>query len=178
LCPVVVGHRTEFWEVTESSREEMCVVPRVRDLLNRFRPAGAPGAAGNAGVPVDRDASMRTELAPLFARLAPTLGDCADIVARARRDADVRRAADAERARSLLAQAQVTAPVERRSAASAIEEQVAADAAHASSAAANDLLELRERVLQRTPALVEQVVAAVSELLADDSGSRTARGAA
>ena len=29
-------------------------MPRVRDVLHRFSPAGAPGAASTAGVPVDR----------------------------------------------------------------------------------------------------------------------------
>lgn len=42
-------------------------MPRVRDLLYRFRPARAPGAAASAGVPVDRTAELTAELEPLIA---------------------------------------------------------------------------------------------------------------
>jgi len=37
-------------------------MPRVRELLNRFRPAGASGAASGAGVPVDRHAGVEAEV--------------------------------------------------------------------------------------------------------------------
>ena len=47
-------------------------MPRVRDVLYRFRPAGAPGAASSAGVPVDRSADLAAELEPVFALLADT----------------------------------------------------------------------------------------------------------
>jgi hypothetical protein len=42
-------------------------MPRVRDLLYRFRPEGAPGAAAAAGVPADRAAELTAELEPLIA---------------------------------------------------------------------------------------------------------------
>ncbi len=45
-------------------------MPRVRDWLDRFRPAGGPGAPSAAGVPTDRHAAASAELAPVFAALA------------------------------------------------------------------------------------------------------------
>jgi hypothetical protein len=62
-------------------------MPRVRDLLYRFRPAGTPGSAGVAGVPVDHAADLAAELGPLFAQLAPTEAACAQIIAQAGHDA-------------------------------------------------------------------------------------------
>src|SRR6478736_3127383 len=44
-------------------------MPRARDLLNRFRPSGTPGAAGAAGVPADHEAGAAEERAALVARL-------------------------------------------------------------------------------------------------------------
>ncbi|MBN9620204.1 MAG: hypothetical protein J0H43_10815 [Actinobacteria bacterium] len=42
---------------------------RISDVLRRFRPAGAPGPAAAAGVPVDRGAVTAAELEPAFVRL-------------------------------------------------------------------------------------------------------------
>ena len=53
--------------VTESRRGR---VPRVSDLLYRFRPSGAPGAATQAGVPADRARDLAEELEPVFASVA------------------------------------------------------------------------------------------------------------
>ncbi|WP_330180126.1 hypothetical protein OHB26_27395 [Nocardia sp. NBC_01503] len=44
-------------------------MPQWRDFLDRFRPAGAPGAAAPRGVPADRAAELTAELTPLLARL-------------------------------------------------------------------------------------------------------------
>jgi len=72
----------------------------VRDLLERFRPAGAPGAATPAGVPSDRKAALSDELAPVLALLADTEQECArirregdDLARRVRADAAARAAA-------------------------------------------------------------------------------------
>jgi V/A-type H+/Na+-transporting ATPase subunit D len=48
-----------------------------RDLLERFRPAGTPGAAAPAGVPYDRGAALEDELRPVLALLSPTEERCA-----------------------------------------------------------------------------------------------------
>jgi hypothetical protein len=47
-------------------------MPGLRDLLIRFRPAGAPGPPTPGGVPADRVAEASAELAPVFALLADT----------------------------------------------------------------------------------------------------------
>ncbi|MGY2063099.1 hypothetical protein ACW9HQ_50115 [Nocardia gipuzkoensis] len=44
-------------------------MPRWGDFLDRFRPAGAPGAAGAAGIPADRATDAAMELTPVLTRL-------------------------------------------------------------------------------------------------------------
>ena len=60
----------------------------LRDFLSRFRPAGAPGAAARAGVPVDRKRELEAEVGPVLGLLDGTRAECESIIARARRDAD------------------------------------------------------------------------------------------
>jgi cell division septum initiation protein DivIVA len=62
-------------------------VPQFRDLLARFRPAGAPGAASRVGVAVDRAHELSAELDPVLALLAATHAECERMVSEARRDA-------------------------------------------------------------------------------------------
>lgn len=144
-------------------------MPRVRDLLYRFRPAGAPGAAGGTGVPVDRGTAAQEELEPLFALLAVTARDCTAIVAQAERDADARRNEDAERARGLVAQAREQVQPKRAAAAAALGRRLGADTADALAVAEREVLELRARVSQQAPDLVDRVVAAVRGLIVDDA---------
>jgi hypothetical protein len=73
-------------------------VPRVRDWLDRFRPAGGPGAPSAAGVPTDRRAVAAAELAPVFAALVDAV-----------HNADAGRHRAAEEARRLVSAAQVRA---------------------------------------------------------------------
>ena len=47
---------------------------RTRELLERFRPAGTPGAAGGRGVPVDRVAERSAELEPVLELLSRHVG--------------------------------------------------------------------------------------------------------
>jgi hypothetical protein len=62
-------------------------VPRARDLLARFRPVGAPGAAAPAGVPADRGSERDRELQAVFDELADTEEQAAAIRAAADREA-------------------------------------------------------------------------------------------
>lgn len=82
-------------------------MPRGRDFLERFRPAGTPGALAARGVPADRVAELAAELAPVFALLEPVQQQSAAIRARAQAEADQRRtaarAADAQAERALAA---------------------------------------------------------------------------
>ena len=93
-------------------------MPRIRDVLHRFRPAGAPGAATAAGVPVDRAAELGVELEPLFALLADTERECEDVLERARAEQAGIRARDAERAAGVLASGRARVEAERAAAAS------------------------------------------------------------
>lgn len=93
-------------------------MPRIRDVLHRFRPAGAPGAATAAGVPVDRVAELGVELEPLFALLADTERECEDVLERARSEQAGIRARDAERAAGVLAAGRARVEAERAAAAS------------------------------------------------------------
>ncbi|MGH8867626.1 MAG: hypothetical protein ACRDYU_06490, partial [Actinomycetes bacterium] len=78
-------------------------MPRSGDFLERFRPAGAPGAAAAAGVPADRVAELSAELEPVLARLAGTQREAERIRAAARRDAEQRRDHATASARALVA---------------------------------------------------------------------------
>src|ERR1022692_4357979 len=62
-------------------------LPQLGDFLNRFRPAGAPGAASRAGVPADRAAELSAELDPVLALLAATDAECTRLVAEAEQEA-------------------------------------------------------------------------------------------
>lgn len=104
-------------------------MPRVRDLLYRFRPAGAPGAASAAGVPVDSGALLEGELALVFAELAATEHECSLLIEQARQEADIRRARAEEEARRILTGAETRLVEERASAAASALESLAAEAA-------------------------------------------------
>ncbi|KAE8765526.1 hypothetical protein, partial [Georgenia thermotolerans] len=66
-------------------------MPRARDILQRFRPAGTPGAAAPAGVPADRVTEMAAELEPVLARLAEAQAEADQVRAAARQEAERRR---------------------------------------------------------------------------------------
>ncbi|HET6967588.1 MAG TPA: hypothetical protein VFI44_04880 [Ornithinibacter sp.] len=91
-------------------------MPRVRDVLHRFRPSGTPGAATAAGVPADRAGELAAELEPVLALLAETDRECADILERARVEEAEIRARDAVRARAVLAAGRALVEAERAAA--------------------------------------------------------------
>lgn len=62
-------------------------MPQLSNFLDRFRPAGAPGAAGRAGVPADRSAELDAELGPVLALLGDTRAHCARLLAAAHQEA-------------------------------------------------------------------------------------------
>lgn len=140
-------------------------MPRVRDLLYRFRPAGVPGAATAAGVPTDRVADLTAELAPVFAALEATEEECTTLVADAEREAATRRERDQGRARAAVESARAKAPAERAE----VIAHLRADSDHAS----RDALERARRDAElvatassaRAPAYAEDVVARVRALL-------------
>ncbi|HEY7718983.1 MAG TPA: hypothetical protein VH915_09490 [Pedococcus sp.] len=139
-------------------------MPRVRDLLYRLRPSGAPGAANLPGVPADRAREAADELAPVFALLEAAEEECHRIVAAGRRDAEAQRAHDREVADDLLAVARARAPAEREAArvraVRSADEQAAA--AEARGRAGAEQVERTSR--ERLPRYVDLVVARVAEL--------------
>jgi cell division septum initiation protein DivIVA len=69
-------------------------VPQWQNMLDRFRPAGTPGAAGRPGIPADRSADAAAELTAMLA----LLDDAQEEAARTRQGAteraqEIRRAA-------------------------------------------------------------------------------------
>jgi len=98
-------------------------VPQRRDFLDRFRPAGTPGAAGRPGIPADRSADAAAELTIVLA----LLDDAQEKAARTRQAAtdraqQIRRVAH-RRAAELVAKARDDAEkVRARSEADALRE--------------------------------------------------------
>jgi hypothetical protein len=155
-------------------------LPRVRDLLYRFRPSGAPGAATAAGVPVDHAARLAAELEPVFARLAATERECAAVLAEGRRRAEDLRRLSEERAQALIAGAEVRAEAERAASATATREAGRAVVSADQEAAERWLVEMAARARARFPeylALVEDAVAAVlAGPSPDEPGARPGGG--
>jgi len=93
----------------------------VSGLLQRLRPAGAPGAAGPVAVPAQPEDGALAELAPVFDALAPVIIEC-DAIRTAAGQAAAEKAADARRdAAAVVADATSRAPAERAVAAAAVQ---------------------------------------------------------
>ncbi|MEV4129565.1 hypothetical protein [Nocardia sp. NPDC049707] len=133
-------------------------MPQWRDFLERFRPAGAPGAG--AGVPVDRGADVAAELLPVLAVLDDVQAEAERIRADAAASGLRIRQDGAERARKIdeEARARIDA-VEADAYAQARMRAVPDDAA-----AVN---ELRARAAERIPGYVDRVVLRAHALLAE-----------
>jgi hypothetical protein len=137
------------------------------DLLQRLRPAGAPGAAAPVAVPAEEEDAAAAELAPVFQALEPVVAECeairssaeqavSDELARARRDAE-----------AMVANALSRAPAERAAAAAGIHRSgdAAADALRAEA----DTMAARLRVEggRRLAELTDLVMANLRAGLAD-----------
>lgn len=145
---------------------------RVERILERLRPAGAPGTAALAGVPADRVAELAAELAPVLACLDGVQAECDRIRADAAVEADGRRRVAVERARQLVTEGRRSAEAERTAAAAAVEHKVTVEAAAARADAERSAAAVRERAGTRTAALVDRVTAMVLAL-ADEPGQAT-----
>lgn len=126
-------------------------------ILDRFRPAGAPGPAA-VGVPaVDRQ-GPGGELAPVLAALADDVAAGEDLVVRARAQADETVSAAREQAAALLAQARLDAGAERARAAARIQQDAAARDVDVLQEATSRAAGLAALGASRIPALVHEVV--------------------
>jgi hypothetical protein len=150
-------------------------VPRVRDLLYRFRPAGAPGAASPAGVPANRDAERATELEPLFAQLAETERECAQIREQGRRDAERIRARAVEQAGSIVAAAAAGTEAARAAANAQMQRKAETESAALLVTAHDQAAAVCEHAGERIPKYVELAVESVRTLLGEHGTGAGAR---
>ncbi|AZQ39442.1 hypothetical protein EJ357_43420 [Streptomyces cyaneochromogenes] len=142
-----------------------------RDFLTRFRPATSPGRAAPSGVPADRSAELRAELAPPLALLEQAEVEARTVRERAEAAAASRRR-DAERqAEAIVAAARTEADRVRERAAEqalrAAKDEAAALLAEAERVAADE----RRRARSRTPVLADRVLVLVREDLAAGEGT-------
>ncbi|KQX64530.1 hypothetical protein [Angustibacter sp. Root456] len=136
-----------------------------RDLLERFRPAGAPGSPAAAGVPADRERSLREELEPVLDLLSPTESECDNARQQAQAVADRLRADAAARVAATLTSAHQRAEVARTEAAARQRRHSDHAAAAELDAAHHCAATVASRAAERSPALVVRAVAAVQRLL-------------
>lgn len=140
-------------------------MPRVRDLLHRFRPAGAPGPAGRVGVPADRVAESATELEPLFAELAGTEQECLRILEQAKQDADEIRDQGLQQAQALTAAARRNAASTRASTAAQRAEEAESEAQAESRAAEADVGAVQRHAADAMATYVDAVVTQVTTMI-------------
>ncbi len=133
-------------------------MPRSRDILQRFRPAGTPGAASNVGVPADRVAEIGAELAPVFSALAQAQTQAAAIRADAASEAARRRQVAVERSTALVAAAHRDEAAERSDAALRTSTRASEESDAVLAAAERDVETLRRRAAERMPEYVDRVI--------------------
>lgn len=145
-------------------------MPRPRDFLERFRPAGTPGAAAAAGVPADRVAELSAELEPLLATLADTQSEVSRVRSAADREAARRRRSAEERGRALVAAAARQAEAERAEASALGRRQAEVEATRTLESAAAEADAIRDRARHRLPAYVDRALDAARAAARDLGG--------
>ena len=151
-------------------------MPGVRDWLDRFRPAGAPGAATATGVPVDRREAARTELEPVFAALAGDIARASQRRAAMIAESARRRAEGRDAAQALIARAAASAAAERAAEDTRLRQLTTAQARVRREQASIQAQEIRERAARRRPVLVAEALTrarAEIEELGHRSGDRS-----
>ncbi len=135
-------------------------MPQWRNVLDRFRPAGTPGAAGRPGIPADRSADAAAELTEVLA----LLDDAQEEAARTRQAAtdraqEIRRTAQRQAA-ELVAKARHDAEsVRAQSEADALRE-ADADEDNMRSQTEAEIARLRQRAGERLAHDADTVAAA------------------
>lgn len=138
-------------------------MPGLRDYLDRFRPAGGPGA-GTAGVPADRSSELHAELTMVLALLDGVHAECASAVAQARRDAERIVAAARGEAAAVADVADRRARMACDEAAREVLAAARAEAAATVARADHQASQVRAHAPQRIPALVGRAVGLVRGL--------------
>lgn len=145
---------------------------RVRGILDRLRPAGAPGEATRPGVPVDPRESLANELAPVFAALEPVRQECARITEEAMVAARQREAEAARKAQDIVARARAEGEAERARAAASARAVAARETERILADAQAQAENIRRRGEQDRPQLLSRVLELVrADLRALANGS-------
>lgn len=134
---------------------------QVRDFLDRFRPAGAPGAA-QAGVPADRVAEREAELQPVLALLDGVRSECERIIEEAHSEAASIAAAARDEAVAIEAEAARRARSARDDAAQELLDQASRQARDAVVTAGRQAAQVRRLARRHMPELVAVAVGLVS----------------
>jgi cell division septum initiation protein DivIVA len=144
------------------------------NILDRFRPAGAPGPAGPVGVPATGEQGPAVELAPVFAALSADVESCRRTVDEARRDADRALSSAREQAVAIIARARLDEGAERARAAARVEQAASAQDARLLARARKDADDLER---SRTALLPGMVRAVMDRLLSEQltSGQQAPR---
>ncbi|MGZ4571866.1 MAG: hypothetical protein ACXVXU_13425 [Blastococcus sp.] len=133
-------------------------MPSARDLLQRFRPVGAPGAAAPAGVPADHAAELGRELRPVFDELAGAVGEVGRIRAAAADEARARRERGAAEARRIVEGARRQAERERADTATRLLRHAEAESATALAAARQEAAGISRRAQERSADYVARIL--------------------
>ncbi|SDN50066.1 hypothetical protein SAMN04487981_105259 [Streptomyces sp. cf386] len=142
-----------------------------RDFLTRFRPAASPGRAAPSGVPADRSAELRAELAPPLALLEQAEAEARTVRKRAEAAAAVRRQRAERQAEAIVAAARAEADRVRERAAEEALRVAEGEAAALLAEAEREAVDVRDRARSRTPALADRVLVLVREDLAAGEGA-------
>jgi vacuolar-type H+-ATPase subunit H len=145
-------------------------VTQPRDFLDRFRPAGAPGAAARAGVPADRARDLAAEVEPVLALLDGVQAECERIIETARREADQIAADSRAEAARIGQEAGQRARAARDDAAAEVLAQARAQARQAATDASEQAQQIRRLARRRLPGLVTVAVGLVRAGQPDQAG--------
>lgn len=140
-------------------------MPAIHDVLQRFRPAGAPGPA--AAVPADRRAALEEELAPVFTGLEDAEADWRRIVSEARDRARVLEETARAEAAGLVEQARSAAAGERASAEAEVRHAAEGEDRALLSAADDEANRIRTVASSRLDGLVARAVGLVGSFVDD-----------
>ncbi len=143
-------------------------MPQLRDFLRRFRPAGTPGAAARAGVPMDPARELEAEVVSVLTLLDGTQDECERIVGQSRHDADAIKAAACPEAAALIAEGDRRARAARDEAARQLTDAAAGDVAAMVAAAEREAVRIRTMAGQRMPAMVGLAVGEIRQFLGGD----------
>ncbi|WP_439657899.1 hypothetical protein ACSHWB_36695 [Lentzea sp. HUAS TT2] len=131
----------------------------LRDLLQRYRPVGTPGAAARPGVPADRATEVATELEPVLALLADTEDEMRRLRAAAREEARRIREQAAHQAEELVDAARDQAVEVRSQEAARAREEAAPDGELLVDAARDHARRMHERARTLMPEYVARAAA-------------------